>query len=90
LVLGFCTGLLPAAAAVVSTDLLHLIEISVEVVQIALRAALYAHHRSAMIESGMGNWAVLVSDISPSEISIAIDQFNSEWVSLQLYSLSTS
>lgn len=80
MILGYCTGLLPAAAAAVSADLLNLIQVGVEVIHIAFRVALYAHHRSGINGTKTESWAVVLSSITSDHLLEALDQFNSEKV----------
>ncbi|KAK4210046.1 hypothetical protein QBC37DRAFT_475210 [Rhypophila decipiens] len=78
-VVGFCTGLLPAAAAAVaSRNLSELVSIACHITLVSFRVALYASHRSALIEaaSASDRWALAVSGASSTACQSAINRFH--------------
>ncbi|KAK0703919.1 hypothetical protein B0T26DRAFT_681541 [Lasiosphaeria miniovina] len=86
-IVGFCTGLLPAAAAAAATSLPALTSTASHIVVVALRLGLHVRHRSALIEpataliepatAGIDNsWSALVSGASPAEYRSAMAHFH--------------
>ena len=80
-ILGLCTGLLPAATAATARDTTELLKISVEVVAVAFRLALETTQRSKNIEDGPGCWGFSVINVPPEEQQAIINDFHKAKVS---------
>lgn len=77
-----CTGMLPAAALAVSSTVGQLLDVSPNIVRLALRLGLSAWRRSAQIEKSTESWAAIVSGIPPTKQQEAIDAFHRGKVSV--------
>lgn len=66
--LGFCTGLLPAAAAATATSAKQLLKLAPAIVSLSLYLSFEAHRRSWAIEPSSDSWTMVVSDITAETV----------------------
>lgn len=85
--LGLCTGLLPAAAAVTAGSTGELLELGPEILRVSLRLALEADNRSAQLEQSRESWAFVVPGVSTAQVQETIDTFHKKMVYRNLNSL---
>jgi hypothetical protein len=76
IILGFCTGLLPAAVAATVTSSAQFLKLAPEVVCISLRLAIGISRRSTEIELSSESWATAIMGISASEMKTILDEFH--------------
>jgi hypothetical protein len=75
-VVGFCSGLLSAAAVAIATNLSDLTSIACHTALVSLRVGLIVRDRSVLIEPASdSSWSVAISGTSPTDGRAAIDQF---------------
>jgi len=80
---GFCTGLLAAAAVASSPALPALVPLAVEVVLIAFRTGLYAGVTAKSLEVSQGytaSWATAVTGTNDKDAQAAISDFHQQKV----------
>lgn len=78
---GFCTGLLPAAVAAASTSLADATRLSQEIVLLSIRLGLHAYRRSVAIEATSGVWSVVVLGQDATQLRSKIDAFHQDQAS---------
>ncbi|KAL6718616.1 hypothetical protein ACLMJK_002850 [Lecanora helva] len=74
-VLGLCTGLLPAAAAIMSSSLTDLLNYGREVVAMSVRMGYEITTRSRNADNTPGSWAYSIIGVTASEIESALASF---------------
>ncbi|KAK4176239.1 hypothetical protein QBC36DRAFT_352777 [Triangularia setosa] len=79
-IVGLCTGLLPAAAVSCAGNLTEVLSLAEVTVHLAFQVGLAAFERSHIIDSSFGSWATLVSQVDISATRDAIKLFNNESV----------
>lgn len=79
--LGFCTGLLPVAAAAAATTMTELVNLGLEIVSVTCKLASGIARRTRNIEEEPGNWAYTVLGLSAGEIRKLLDTFHQKNVS---------
>ncbi|KAL8737909.1 MAG: hypothetical protein Q9181_001246 [Wetmoreana brouardii] len=75
-VLGLCTGMLPAAAVMVTKSMTELLDVGPEMVCVALRLAAVASFRSVQLENSDDNWAVAVMNMSAFDHQKILDNIH--------------
>ncbi|KAI9876882.1 MAG: hypothetical protein M1830_005404, partial [Pleopsidium flavum] len=78
ILLGLCTGLLPAAAAATTTSLSGLLKLAPDIVCVSLRVGLLASRRSTQLERSMESWAIMVSGVPASELQKVLQEFHAK------------
>lgn len=78
--LGACTGAITMIAAAYTTSVSELLDVSPELISIALRMGLEVFRRSEGIESSEGSWSVMILDKSVCSVQTLLEQFNEEQV----------
>ncbi len=84
ILLGLCTGLLPAAAAATTTSLSGLLKLPPDIVCVSLRVGLLASRRSTRLERSMESWAIMVSGVPASELQKVIQEFHARNVGVTI------
>lgn len=84
ILLGPCTGLLPAAAAATTTSLSGLLKLPPDIVCVSLRVGLLASRRSTQLERSMESWAIMVSRVPASELQKVIQEFHAKNVGVTI------
>ncbi|KAH8169841.1 starter unit:ACP transacylase in aflatoxin biosynthesis domain-containing protein [Sarocladium implicatum] len=77
-VLAFCTGLLPASAAVAARDTAGLHVYALELVSVAFRMTWEIVRRAKLIEEGTGVWARTYIGMEPEKMKSILDDFHSQ------------
>ena len=77
-VMGFCTGLLPAAAAVAARDTSEIFPLATELVSIAFRLAFELNRRSKLVESTRGSWATTIVGATVEKTQSILDEFHKD------------
>lgn len=80
-VLGFCTGLFPAAAVAISRSIAELLELAPKILCVTLRVALEIGKRSELVESSEENWAKAVTGLSAETLENTLEAFHNDKVS---------
>jgi hypothetical protein len=79
-VLGFCTGLLPAAAIVAAKDSSELFLLSREIISVTFRMAYELKKRMVLIENAHGSWARTYTGLSVEKAQRILDEFHNSQV----------
>ena len=74
--IGLCTGLLPAAAAVVARDTSHLLQYGLEIVAITFRLIHEVFLRSSRVEKEPGAWSYTLVGVTHEQTQAILDDFN--------------
>lgn len=74
--LGLCTGLLPAAAAVVANDISELLKFGLEIIATSVRLAHEITLRSMHIEEAPGSWAYTIVGVTAEESQAVLHRFH--------------
>ncbi|KAF2109358.1 PKS16 protein [Lophiotrema nucula] len=74
--IGICTGILAAVAASVANSLQELLEISANIVVVALRFGQIMQRRASALESSTESWAFTVAKLEGTEVDEAIATYN--------------
>ena len=80
-VLAFCTGLLPASAAVAARDTAGLHVYSLELISVTFRMTWEIVRRAKLIEEGTGVWARTYIGMQPEKMKSILDEFHTQSVS---------
>lgn len=83
--LAFCTGLLPAAAAVAARDTSELFKFGIEIISITFRMAFEIGRRMKLTEDSDGSWAVTIVGTTVEKTQAILDDFHSSQVWRSLY-----
>ncbi|KAG4435352.1 hypothetical protein IFR05_009175 [Cadophora sp. M221] len=75
-VLGYCSGLLPAAAAATTHSMVELLSIAPEIVAISVRLGLEVQRRSTLLEDCQESWARVVTGISSATLRKRLAEFH--------------
>ena len=75
-ILGLCTGLLPAAAALISSNVTDLFTYGLEMVAMSIRMAHELSVRSEMVDETPGSWAYSLVGATASEIEQTLKSFH--------------
>ena len=78
--LGFCTGLLPAVAAVLAKTTTDLHKIGLEIIAISVRLGNGIAARSRLIEATPGTWAYSIVGATAQQTQPILDKFHAEKV----------
>ena len=73
---GLCTGLLPAAAAVVARDTSQLLQYGLEIVALTFRLIHEVFLRSLRVEKEPGAWSYTLVGITYEQTQPILDDFN--------------
>lgn len=84
--LGFCTGLLPAAAAATADSVKALLELTPKIISLSLHLSLNAHQRSQEIEPSVDSWTMVVSDMNATDAREELDKFHANNVNIHWHS----
>ena len=76
ILLGLCSGVLPAIAAALSKSIRELLSFSLKLVSLSFILAVEVERRSHQIEDGNGVWGYSVINTSPDEQQKILDKFN--------------
>ena len=79
--IGFCTGLLPAAATAAARDTTELFSLGLEMLAMTVRLAAETTRRSKRVEETPGCWGFLVTALPAEEQQEIINKFNRDEVS---------
>ena len=74
--LGLCTGLLPAIATASAIGVADLLKLSPEIIRISLRLGVEVSHRSQNLEQSLSSWASIVSGVPLDQIRAELQQFH--------------
>lgn len=80
IVVGLCSGVLPAAVAAASTGIAELLKLSIQVLSLSFNLAIETGRRSRQIEDSNGYWGYTIINLSPREQQEALDHFHKEKV----------
>ena len=83
--LGLCTGLLPAAAAVVAGNTSQLLQYGLEIVAISFRLTHEIILRSRRVETEPGSWSYTVVGIKHEQAQAMLDDYNHVFQILVVY-----
>lgn len=75
IVLGLCTGLLPAVTSAAINSTSELLKMSPEIIRISLKLGLEVCRQSQALDQAGGSWASAFSNVSLHSIQDAIRQF---------------
>lgn len=73
---GLCTGLLPAAAAVVAQDTSQLLRYGLEIVAISFRLTHEIVLRSRIVETEPGSWSYTIVGVKHEQAQAILDDYN--------------
>ncbi|KAK0112637.1 hypothetical protein ONS95_014376 [Cadophora gregata] len=76
IVLGYCTGLLPAAAAALTHSMVDLLAIAPEIVATSVRLGLEVQRRSTLLEDCQESWARVVTGIPIGTLRKSLEEFH--------------
>lgn len=76
IVLGYCSGLLPAAAAATAHSMVELLSVAPEIVAISVRLGLEVQRRSTLLEDSPESWARVVTGISSTNLRKCLEEFH--------------
>ena len=76
ILLGLCTGILPAIAAASATNSLELLELAPVIIRISFNLGLEVSRRSQNLDCSVGSWATVVADISSHQMHEILHQFH--------------
>ncbi|KAH7374244.1 PKS16 protein [Cadophora sp. MPI-SDFR-AT-0126] len=76
IVLGYCSGLLPAAAAATAHSMVELLAIAPEIVATSVRLGLEVQRRSTLLEDCQESWARVVTGISSATLRKRLEEFH--------------
>ena len=74
--IGFCTGLVPAAAALVATDVAGLLKYGLEMVAVSVRLGYAISARSKRVEENPGCWAYSIVGATATSSQAFLDTFH--------------
>lgn len=75
-IIGFCTGLIPAAAALAATDVAGLLKYGLEMVAISVRLGHEISARSKRVEENPGCWAYSIVGATAASSQAFLDTFH--------------
>ncbi|PSN68069.1 PKS16 protein [Corynespora cassiicola Philippines] len=76
IILGWCTGLLPAAVASSSHSMVDVLRITPEIVTIAVKIGVEAYRQSELVEKSERSWSFALSGLSESLLQQHLDDLN--------------
>lgn len=74
--LGLCTGMVPAATAACITSVAELLRICPEIIRISLRLGLQVSRRSHILEPTNESWTLSFGNVSFDSLQDAISKFH--------------
>lgn len=86
---GFCTGLIPAAAVASATSISDVLEIAPELVCISLRLGLAASRRSMQSEPSSESWATVVLAVPRDGQQKEMDEFHEDQAGFESFRLNS-
>ena len=81
-VLALCTGLFPAAAAIMASNITDLLKYGLEMVAMSVRLGHEIVARSQSVDSGPGSWAYSIIGVNATEMESLLTSFHEVQVSL--------
>lgn len=80
-ILGFCTGLLPAAVVVAAKDTSELHTLARDIVQVTFRMTREIVRQTKLVEDSSGDWARTYIGITREKMESILDDFHTSNVS---------
>ncbi|KAI6708188.1 polyketide synthase [Diplocarpon mali] len=77
-VVGLCTGVLPAVVAAVSRGLDDVLDLGIKVICLAFQLAVDSGRRSEAIEAGAGHWGFSILNVPIDSLESIIEKFHAE------------
>ncbi|KAK2626257.1 hypothetical protein QTJ16_004519 [Diplocarpon rosae] len=79
-VVGLCTGVLPAVVATASRGLDDVLDLGIKVISLAFQLAVHSGRRSEAIEAGPGHWGFSILNVPIDTLENIIKKFHTEKV----------
>ncbi|KAH7120608.1 PKS16 protein, partial [Dactylonectria macrodidyma] len=76
IMVGWCTGLLPAAVAASAVSMVQVLELAPRVVELSIKIGVDARCKAAAVEDHPGSWARVVKGCPETELEAMLNQFN--------------
>ncbi|KAH6970569.1 hypothetical protein BKA56DRAFT_558919 [Ilyonectria sp. MPI-CAGE-AT-0026] len=76
IMVGWCTGLLPAAVAASAVSMVQVLELAPRAVEISIKIGVDAHLKAAAVEDHPGSWARVVKGCPETDLEAMLNQFN--------------
>lgn len=81
IMVGWCTGLLPAAVAASAVSMVQVLELAPRAVELSIKIGVDAHRKAAAVEDHPGSWARVVKGCPETDLEAMLNQFNATNVS---------
>ncbi|EKG09635.1 Beta-ketoacyl synthase [Macrophomina phaseolina MS6] len=80
-VIGFCTGLLPAAAVLAARDTSDLLRLAPEIIRVTFRLAYEIWRRMKLVDDPYASWTETYIGLAPDRAQAILDEFHQSQVS---------